>query len=374
MAGAFIESRREGEVLEWRLRGEWRAINIPAIQAEQQGMDLAGAREVRIATGEADIDLAGCWLLNHIGHELEKASVALTWADAEPRGLHVVREALDLEAEARPPAMQPDPLAVAMEKLGRTTVERVEELRDGVTFVGRIAGAWSGAFTSWRRLRPISIARHVYDTGITAIPIVALIAFLITVIIAYLSASQLRNYGADIYVVDLITVGVLRELGVLLTAIIVAGRSGSAFAAEIGVMKLNDEVDALAAMGMHPLEVLVLPRLLGLIIALPALTVVADAMGLAGGALLSWFLLEIPFTQYMVRMDEAIASTTFWVGIVKAPVFAFLIAFVGTLRGMEVRGSSRELGRLTTVAVVQSIFLVIFADAIFAVIFMELDI
>jgi phospholipid/cholesterol/gamma-HCH transport system permease protein len=171
-----------------------------------------------------------------------------------------------------------------------------------------------------------------------------------------------------------VTISVLRELGVLLTAIIVAGRSGSAFAAEIGVMKLNDEVDALAAMGMHPLEVLVLPRLLGLIIALPALTVVADAMGLAGGALLSWFLLEIPFTQYMVRMDEAIASTTFWVGIVKAPVFAFLIAFVGTLRGMEVRGSSRELGRLTTVAVVQSIFLVIFADAIFAVIFMELDI
>ncbi len=374
MAGAFIESRREGEVLEWRLRGEWRAINIPAIQAEQQGMDLAGAREVRIATGEADIDLAGCWLLNHIGHELEKASVALTWADAEPRGLHVVREALDLEAEARPPAMQPDPLAVAMEKLGRTTVERVEELRDGVTFVGRIAGAWSGAFTSWRRLRPISIARHVYDTGITAIPIVALIAFLITVIIAYLSASQLRNYGADIYVVDLITVGVLRELGVLLTAIIVAGRTGSAFAAEIGSMKLNEEVDALDATGVDPTETLVLPRVLGLVIALPLLTFIADIIGLMGGALLCLSLLDMPLQQFINRAQEAIAPTTFWVGIIKAPVFALLIAMAGTFRGMQVRGSARELGRLTTVAVVQSIFLVLLADALFAILFMELDI
>ena len=161
---------------------------------------------------------------------------------------------------------------------------------------------------------------------------------------------------------------------VALTAIIVAGRSGSAYAAEIGVMKLNEEVDALRAIGMDPTEVLVLPRVLGLVIALPVLTVIADAMGLAGGALLSWYLVDIPFNQFLERMQGSIADWTFWVGIVKAPVFAFLIAMVGTLRGMQVQSSSRELGRLTTVAVVQSIFLVILADAVFAVIFMELDI
>jgi len=223
-------------------------------------------------------------------------------------------------------------------------------------------------------LRPTSIARHVYETGMTAIPIVALIAFLISVIIAYLSAQQLQNFGAEIFVVDLVTIGTLRELGVLLTAIIVAGRSGSAFAAEIGSMQLNEEVDALKAIGVEPYEVLVVPRVIGLVIALPLLTVIADAIGLTGGALLCKFLLDMPITQYLARANDSIASTTFWVGIVKAPVFAILIALAGTYRGMQVRDSSRELGRLTTMAVVQAIFFVILADALFAVLFMELDI
>jgi len=230
------------------------------------------------------------------------------------------------------------------------------------------------ALGSPKRLRLPSVVRHVYETGVTAIPIVALIAFLISVIVAYIGAQQLLKFGGEIFVVDLVAISVLRELGVLLTAIIVAGRSGSAFAAEIGVMKLNEEVDALRAIGMDPVEVLVVPRVLGLVIALPLLTVLADAMGLAGGALLSWSLVDITLYQYVERVSESLSETTFWVGLVKAPVFAVLIALVGTMRGMQVRGSSRELGRLTTVAVVQSIFLVILFDAVFAVVFMELDI
>jgi phospholipid/cholesterol/gamma-HCH transport system permease protein len=253
-------------------------------------------------------------------------------------------------------------------------VERFQELREGLAFIGEVSVKQLRALGSLRRLRPISIIRHVWDTGITAIPIVSLIAFLISVIIAYLSASQLRNYGADIYVVDLITVGVLRELGVLLTAIIVAGRTGSAFAAEIGSMKLNDEIDALDATGVDPVETLILPRVIGLVIALPLLTFIADIIGLIGGALLSLWLLGMPIEQFISRANEAIAPTTFWVGIAKAPVFALLIALAGTYRGLQVRSSSRELGRLVTVAVVESIFLVLLADAMFAVLFMKLDI
>ena len=214
----------------------------------------------------------------------------------------------------------------------------------------------------------------MYDTGIAAIPIVALIGFLIAVILAYMGAQQLRKFGADIFVVDLVTVGVLRELGVLLTAIIVAGRSGSAFAAEIGAMQLNEEVDALRAIGVNPIDVLVVPRVLGLVIALPLLTIIADVIGLAGGALLCRFLLDMPLTQFLNRANEAIASTTFWVGLVKAPVFALLIAIAGTWCGMRVRGSSRRLGCYTTLAVVEAIFLVILADALFAVLFMKMDI
>jgi phospholipid/cholesterol/gamma-HCH transport system permease protein len=192
-------------------------------------------------------------------------------------------------------------------------------------------------------------------------------------VIAYIGAQQLEQFGAEIFTVDLVTVGVLREMGVLLTAIIVAGRSGSAFAAELGVMQLNDEVDALKSIGMNPYEVLVLPRVIGLIIALPLLTILSDAMGLSGGALLCSWLLDINIPQFIARMQGSLAPTTFWAGLLKAPAFAFLIAMTGTYRGMQVRDSSRELGRLTTVAVVQSIFLVIFANAIFAIIYLKLD-
>jgi phospholipid/cholesterol/gamma-HCH transport system permease protein len=265
-------------------------------------------------------------------------------------------------------------LAVALENVGLATVKARENALDLLGFVGAVTAGAGRIFGSLKRLRLPSVVRHVYETGFTAVPIVSLIAFLIAVIVAYIGAQQLRKFGGEIFVVDLVTVSVLRELGVLLTAIIVAGRSGSAFAAEIGAMKLNDEVDALRSMGMDPVEVLVLPRILGLVIALPALAVVADAMGLAGGALLSWYLVDIPFGQYLERVQGSISDYTFWVGIIKAPVFAVLIAVVGTMRGMQVHTSSRELGRLTTAAVVQSIFLVILADAVFAVIFMELDI
>jgi phospholipid/cholesterol/gamma-HCH transport system permease protein len=222
-------------------------------------------------------------------------------------------------------------------------------------------------------LRIPSVVRHMHETGVQAIPVVAVIAFLISVISAYIGAQQLRPYGAEIFTVDLVALGVLRELGVLLTAIMVAGRTGSAYAAELGVMKLNDEVDALESMGMDPYEVLVLPRVVALVLVMPLLTVVADAMGLAGGALLTSYLLDLPWSQFVMRLDAAIAPTTFWAGLVKAPVFGLLIALTGTLRGLQVRESSRELGRLTTVAVVQSIFLVIFADALFAIFFLEID-
>jgi phospholipid/cholesterol/gamma-HCH transport system permease protein len=264
--------------------------------------------------------------------------------------------------------------AAAVEGLGRRTVRAWRQLEAPLDFFGRVSAAVADGAVHIKRWRPISIARHVYDSGIAAIPIVALIGFLIAVILAYMGAQQLRKFGADIFVVDLVTVGVLRELGVLLTAIIVAGRSGSAFAAEIGVMQLNEEVDALRAIGVNPIEVLVVPRVIGLVIALPLLTIIADVIGLAGGALLCHLLLDMPLTQYLNRANEAIASTTFWVGLAKAPVFAVLISIAGTWCGMRVRGSSRRLGQYTTLAVVEAIFLVILADALFAVLFMKLDI
>jgi phospholipid/cholesterol/gamma-HCH transport system permease protein len=252
-------------------------------------------------------------------------------------------------------------------------VVQAREARGVLGFFGRIASVLGGAFAHPRALRFPSIVRHLHETGVTAIPIVSLIAFLISVVVAYLGAQQLARFGATIFVVDLVTIAVLREMGVLLTAIIVAGRSGSAFAAEIGVMQLNEETDALRAMGLNPIELLVVPRVVALMIALPLLTIVADAMGLAGGGLLSLVQLHIPPAQFVTRLREALSPTTFWAGLIKAPVFALLIGMVGSYRGMQVRDSARELGRMTTMAVVQSIFLVILADAFFAVLFEQMD-
>lgn len=370
---AFLESHRQEGTLDLALRGEWCAANIAAIREDWRALDLRGLKLARIDTATGSLDLSGAWQLDKFIRELESSAIKVEFKGEAPHAVQVVRDALQAEPPVGRAALRPDLTPNPVELIGRTALERLHEVRLGVSFIGETMMTFGRALGHWRHLRPTSIARHVYDTGITAIPIVSLIAFLISVIVAYLSATQLRDYGADIYVVDLITIGVLRELGVLLTAIMVAGRTGSSFAAEIGSMKLNDEVDALDATGVDPVETLVLPRILGLVIAMPLLTFIADVIGLAGGALLCNTLLDMPLQQYIGRANEAIAPTTFWAGIIKAPVFAVLIGLAGTYRGLQVRGSSRELGHQTTVAVVQSVFLVLLADALFAVFYMQID-
>jgi len=375
---AFLEVRRTGESLEVDLTGEWRALSLMAIDAALAALDVAAARRVVIGTDALlALDLSGAWRLNELMRSLRAGGIEVSFRGAPPDQLRLVASARgELPSPPHDPSGEEDlPFPeIGLVEIGIKSVRLVRDLLATLAYVGRVGVTAWRVLRSPRRLRPISIVRHIYDTGITAMPITALIAFLISVIVAYMSAQQLRRFGAEIFVVDLVTIGVLREMGVLLTSIIVAGRSGSAFAAEIGSMQLNEEVDALHAMGVEPFEVLVLPRLLALVIALPLLTVVADIIGLMGGALLCRLLLDIPLSQFVTRVNEAIAPTTFWVGLIKAPVFALLIGMAGTYRGMQVRDSSRELGRLTTVAVVQAIFLVILADALFAVFFMQLDI
>jgi phospholipid/cholesterol/gamma-HCH transport system permease protein len=370
----FITARRTADELDLVLQGEWRATQATAIEAELQAIDLAGARRARVSPGSAELDLSGAWLLRDFLERAHKAGIVSSFDGVEPPALRLVERTYTGEMPARVSGHDWLSPEHAVEQIGRRTVRSWLIILHGLDFVGRICMALLRALRSPRRLRPISVARHVYDTGITAIPIVSLIGFLISVILAYMGAQQLRKFGADIFVVDLVTVGVLRELGVLLTAIIIAGRSGSAFAAEIGAMQLNEEIAALDAIGVDPIEALVLPRVLGLLIALPLLTIIADLIGLVGGGLLCHVLLQMPLLQYLARAQSAIASTTFWAGLVKAPVFAALIAIAGSYCGMHVRGSSRDLGRLTTLAVVVSIFGVLLADALFAVLFMQLDI
>jgi phospholipid/cholesterol/gamma-HCH transport system permease protein len=374
----FVEIGKTGANIDLELTGEWRALQIAQIDSALAAIELPAGSALRIGTQRLTaLDLTGAWALREFVRRARGGGREVSFSGAPPDLLRLLDE-MQASAEAAPAAAAAPPAvpehSAVLWTIGRHAVRAVADLLDGLSFLGRTSATFLRSLTSLKRLRPIAVARHVYDTGLTAVPIVALIGFLISVIIAYMSAQQLRGLGADIYVVDLVAIGVLRELGVLLTSIIVAGRSGSAYAAELGSMKLNEEVDALTATGVDPFEVLVVPRLLGLTIALPLLTIIADLVGLAGGALLCRYLLDMPLTQFVGRVNYAISPSTFWVGLVKAPVFAMLIGLCGCYRGMLVRDSARELGRLVTVAVVQAIFFVILADALFAVLFMEMDI
>lgn len=369
----LFEEERSGDGLTLRLRGAWCIDNLPEMESTLTQLGADRRHSQIDFSGIETLDLSGAWLLRN-WLERDPSGKRMTVTGERPAHFSFLDELEEQKGDEPAPAESTGtPVRKAIAWVGREAVQQAKQTRQAVGFFGRIAVTGVRAMRSAHHLRLPSIARHIYETGIQAIPIVSLIAFLISVIVAYLGAQQLRTFGAEIFTVDLVSISVLREMGVLLTSIIVAGRSGSAFAAEIGVMRLNDEIDALQSMGVDFYEVLVVPRLIALLISLPLLTVIADAMGLAGGALLSSLLLDISLSQFIPRVQDALAPTTFWAGMIKAPVFAMLIALVGTYRGMQVRDSSRELGRLTTVAVVQSIFLVIFADAIFAVVFVQLD-
>jgi phospholipid/cholesterol/gamma-HCH transport system permease protein len=219
------------------------------------------------------------------------------------------------------------------------------------------------------RLRLTATVHHMQAVGLNALPIVGLLAFLIGIVLAYQSADQLKRFGAGIFIVNLLGISILRELGILITAIIVAGRSGSAFTAEIGTMEINQEVDAMRTIGLDPMEVLVLPRTLALMLMLIPLGFFANVIALFGGALMADNELGVTLSQFLTQFRSAVEIRHLWVGLIKTPFFAFVIAMVGCYHGLEVTGSAESVGRHTTQSVVQSIFLVIALDALFSVVF-----
>jgi phospholipid/cholesterol/gamma-HCH transport system permease protein len=368
-----FQAELDGTCDRLRLAGDCRMGDVPELESRLRAVEAAAPRELAVdLTAAGAFDIGPAWLLHRAIAELGARGTLVSVEGAAPAHFAY----LDGLAGSGPevgPVDRPSLAIRCLADVGQRIETRAKAWYEAFVFGGQVLVTAAARWSRPRGLRLASVVRHVYETGVCAIPVVGVIAFLISVIAAYIGAQQLRPFGAEIYTVDLVAIGVLRELGVLLTAIMVAGRTGSAYAAELGVMKLNDEVDALESMGLNPLELLVLPRVLGLVIAMPLLTIVADAMGLAGGAVLTRYLFDLSWPQFVTRLDDAIASTTFWAGLVKAPVFGLVIALTGTLRGLQVRESSRELGRLTTVAVVQSIFLVILVDALFAMLYLEID-
>ena len=230
------------------------------------------------------------------------------------------------------------------------------------------------ALRSPRRFRPTSVVNLMEQVWLRAMPIVGVLQFLIGMVLAYQGIEQLRRFGADAFTVDMVGISVMREIGVLFTAIIVAGRSGSAFTAQIGTMKVNQEVDAMITLGLSPVEVLVVPRILALVLTMPLLVFFADIMGLLGGAVACVIYLDFTLAQFFERLRDVVANWHFWIGLIKAPVFAFVVAMVGCYEGLQVSGSAESVGAQTTKSVVESIFLVILLDAAFSILFLSIGI
>ncbi len=258
-------------------------------------------------------------------------------------------------------------------RLGESIVGLWSQMLQLAAFFGAINACALAILMGRRKLRMTAVVHHMERTGLDAVPIICLLCFLVGAVVAFLSATALRDFGASILTVEIVSVSFLREFGVLLSAILVAGRSGSAFTAEIGSMRSREEIDAIKALALDPVELLVIPRLLALLVMLPVLSFLAMLSGILGGALVGATTLDISPVMFLSRMQEETELYYLWLGLLKAPVFAFLIASIGCLEGLKVSGSAESVGSHTTSSVVQSIFLVIVVDALFAVLYMNLD-
>ncbi|MGM0584122.1 MAG: ABC transporter permease [Pseudomonadota bacterium] len=367
-----VEEGRAGATV--RFAGRLVIAALAPLERAAAGLSAPGP-EITLDLSETEaLDTAGAWLVLRLKARLEGegARVALAPRDAHQAAL-IARVAESLPA-AEGEEAPPGGLLPWLADIGRRTAAVWESLVGVTGFLGLALHRLAGAVIRPRRLRAAALVHHMQEAGFNAFPIVALMAFLIGVVLAFQGSVQLRQFGAEVFVVDLIAISLLRELGILLTAIIVAGRSGSAFAASIGSMKIREEIDAMRTLGLDPAEVLVLPRLLALLIMLPVLGFIANIAGLIGGALMSWIELGVSPGMFLSRLHQ---NTDVWhlgVGMIKAPFFALIIAVVGCWQGMQVTGSAESVGQRTTSAVVMAIFLVIVTDAVFSVFFAELGI
>ncbi|MEM6608054.1 MAG: MlaE family lipid ABC transporter permease subunit [Pseudomonadota bacterium] len=265
-------------------------------------------------------------------------------------------------------------LSDRLENFGRSVAAAGQFLLDFLGILGLFLARLVGVIRRPRDFRVTALVHHIEEVGLKAVPIVALMAFLIGVVLAFQGATQLRQFGAEVFVVDLIAISILRELGILLTAIVVAGRTASAFTAAIGSMKMREEIDAMRTLAIDPGHALIVPRILALLIALPILGVVANIAGLLGGAIMSWIELGISPAMFQTRLFEGTDIRHVWVGLVKAPVFAVIIGVIGCRSGLEVGRDAESLGQMTSSAVVAAIFAVIVADAVFSVFFAQIGV
>jgi phospholipid/cholesterol/gamma-HCH transport system permease protein len=370
---AWFELDRDGRT--FSAGGTWTIAESARLDRELSALTLPSGVTDIDASKISRLDSSGAWLLLRTRRALEAAGAKISHFSL-PELYQPLLKNLDQPRKSEPHKSRiPPGFRGRLYKIGRATVHAGTQAIEMLAYLGRVTVETGEAIIKPRgNLRVAALFHQVEETGINALPIVGLLAFLIGIVLAYQGADQLKRFSAEIFTINLLGVGVLREIGGLITAIIVAGRSGSAFTAHIGTMRVNEEIDAMQTMGLNTVDNLVLPRILGLVIALPLLTFYADIMGLLGGAFMCYFQLGLTIPVFLRQLNEAVTVNTMLVGLVKAPVFAFVIALVGCYEGFQVERNAASVGMLTTRSVVESIFLIIVLDAAFSVIFSVLGI
>lgn len=373
---SILASEESGRLI-LRAEGNWLVTSAAELDRRLHALDMPTGRDVTLdAAGIGRLDTAGAWLLLRTEHAWSERGNKVELKNVRPNFVPLIEQ-----IRARGVA-EPVPHPIPPHHTFAGFLARIGQIALGVSarayailgFAGLVTVTMLGLLRHPRRLRLIATLVQMEQTGLDAMPIVGLLSLLIGVVFAYQGADQLRQFGAEIYTVNLLGIAVLRELGVLLSAIIIAGRSGSAFTAQIGIMQINQEIDAMQTLGLDPVEVLVIPRVLGLVLTLPLLVFFADAMGMLGGCIMTWASLGISIPRFLEQLRGAITEWTLWVGVIKAPAFASVISMVGCFEGFNVTGSADSVGRLTTQSVVEAIFLVIVADAGFSILFSFLKI
>jgi phospholipid/cholesterol/gamma-HCH transport system permease protein len=361
----------DGKTLRLTAGGVWTVYQAATVDSGLRQIDTANASVAEIDANQIEaLDTTGAWLLLRTKAMLQSAGLKVTRFDC-PERYRTLIGIIDGETLVpSPEGARRSSLITFLDHLGRASQAVVIQGAGILGYIGRITIEWfKTLYAPQRHFRFTATVHQIEQVGINALPIVGLLMFLVGIVLAYQGADQLSQFGLDIFTVNALGIGVLRELGVLITAIIIAGRSGSAFTAEIGTMKVNEEIDAMRTMGLNIDDVLILPRVTGLVIALPFLTFFADVMALIGGALMCYFQLGITFPAFVRQLHQAVNVNTFLVGMIKAPVFAYVIGMVGCYEGLNVERNAASVGKLTTRAVVESVFLVIVLDAGFSVMF-----